>query len=66
MRNIGSSTPPAVAIQRVGVDQVKIDFNGVLQTSTNLTGWQDMDPQPLSPVTLPVDAPARFFRARRR
>lgn len=63
---IGTDTPPALTIQRVDSDQVKIDFNGVLQTSTNLTGWQDMNPQPLSPLTLTIEPGAKFFRARRR
>jgi len=63
---IGTSTPPAITIQGVGLDQVKIEFNGVLESSTDLKEWRDLSPQPLSPVTLPVDSAARFFRARRR
>jgi hypothetical protein len=46
---------------------IRINFtDGVLESSTDLKEWRDMSPQPLSPVTLPVDSAVKFFRARRR
>ena len=55
---------PAISIRRTAGNLLEIEFNGVLQHSENLTGWEDVDPQPLSPWTISPTTPRRFFRSR--
>jgi hypothetical protein len=46
-------------------DQVEIGFSGILQSSSDLHIWEDVDPQPTSPYRFaPNTAPGMFFKAR--
>lgn len=42
----------------------RLSYAGTLQSSTNLTTWTDVWPQPVSPWSLPTTAGALFFRTR--
>jgi hypothetical protein len=56
--------PGAVSVQLSG-GMVEIQFTGILQDSENLDGWEDLDPQPASPLQYTPDTgDKRFFRAR--
>jgi hypothetical protein len=58
------TSPGQTQITRVGPGSIRVFFNGVLQHSADLATWTNYTPQPSSPLTLPTDSTARFFRAR--
>ena len=45
-------------------DQVEVEFSGILQWSSALLIWEDLDPQPDSPYRFTPDTARMFFRAR--
>jgi hypothetical protein len=45
-------------------ENIVINFLGILQESTDLVAWEDIDPQPESPLRIPIEGTSRFFRAR--
>jgi hypothetical protein len=55
--------PGSVKIGSFGF-QINMEFNGVLQTSTDLITWQDVSPQPVSPWTFTASEPRRFYISR--
>jgi sugar lactone lactonase YvrE len=55
--------PPAVSIAASG-SSMTIQFAGILQQSTNLVNWADLDPQPANPWTSTPTNQYIFFRAR--
>lgn len=46
--------------------QIEIVFSGILQYSSALFGWRDVDPSPVSPYRFTPGAGKMFFRARNR
>ncbi len=61
--NITPGLQPAVTITNAG-PQVQLAFAGILQQSTDLIHWQDVNPQPSSPWTF-TPTNTLFFQARR-
>lgn len=55
--------PPAVSIAASG-SSMTIQFAGILQQSTNLLNWADLDPQPANPWTSTPTNQYIFFRTR--
>ncbi len=55
--------PPSVSILNTGSGAV-LNFSGVLQESSDLQRWQDVNPQPASPWLLTTNTDLIFFRAR--
>jgi sugar lactone lactonase YvrE len=55
--------PPEVSIAASG-SRMTIQFAGILQQSTNLMDWADLDPQPANPWTSTPTNQYIFFRAR--
>jgi hypothetical protein len=53
---------PIVSIETTNARQVAIDFSGILQRSTNLSTWFDLEPQPVSPWIFSPFAEREFFR----
>ena len=43
---------------------LKISFQGILQQSSDLIEWADLDPQPTSPRLAPTTADASFYRSK--
>lgn len=56
-------TRPFVQMDRPGPEGFAVRFGGVLQSSTNLSSWQNLIPQPASPWMPPAGSPALFLRA---
>lgn len=60
-----SANPPLLTLRDSDIPGKKsFDFEGVLQSSTDLVTWIDLEPQPVSPWTIETETEARFFRAR--
>jgi hypothetical protein len=55
--------PEISRIEFIG-DQVEVEFSGILQWSSALLIWQDVDPQPVSPYRFTRVTAKMFFRAR--
>lgn len=56
---------PQVQAQTLSNGDIQISFEGVLQFSTDLKIWEDVQPPPPSPYTIPKgQISARFFRSR--
>jgi len=49
-------------VEHVGGNQIRIDFEGALWTSSDLNTWQPIDPQPASPLTFIPTEQKAFFR----
>ncbi len=62
IRRIRPTVPPGIAIENLPGSQIEVSHEGILQTSTDLTEWTDVMPQPLSPAVVVPDGPARFWR----
>ncbi|HSY18878.1 MAG TPA: fibro-slime domain-containing protein [Candidatus Acidoferrales bacterium] len=63
LANITSALPPTVGIVKAG-SQVQLTCEGILQQSTDLVHWQDVNPQVSSPYSF-TPTNSVFFRARR-
>lgn len=61
----GAVALPTIGLQPLEGDptRVKITFEGILQESSDLINWRTLDPQPLSPVVMPLGGPRRFWRS---
>lgn len=63
----GSISPvPETKIQNIEFvgDQVEIEFSGILQWSSALLIWEDLDPPPVSPYRFTPGTDKMFFRTR--
>ena len=60
---LGELSIPRIALTRES-GSMRLEFSGVLQSSLDLADWQDVEPRPSSPYTLPPTEDRRFFRAR--
>lgn len=56
-------TPELRRIQAIG-GEIEVEFTGILQQSSDLRTWTDVDPQPTSPHRLMHPVRHLFFRAR--
>lgn len=62
-----SINPPLwISITSAGGEALSIEFTGILQSSSTLGGWTDLDPQPSSPYIWTPEFPDSrlFFRVR--
>lgn len=55
---------PFVQMTQFGPQSLTMTFNGVLQSSTNLQTWTDLEPQPTSPWLHQIGEGSMFFRVR--
>lgn len=60
--DISPLVAPAVSIQLLAEGLIQIDFKGALYSSTTLTSWHKVSPQPSSPWTL-SPSEANFYAA---
>lgn len=58
--------PPASAVELTALadGQLSLTFTGVLQQSSDLENWSDLDPAPVSPHVIPLLGERLFFRSR--
>lgn len=54
---------PSVAITPQG-PLIQVEFRGVLQSSPNLSDWEDILPRPTSPLLVSPSASGHFYRSR--
>ena len=70
VKGIAVATPtpaaPNAALTKLPNGDLQIIFSGVLQGSSDLSGWADVTPTPTSPYVIPVAqlVGKKFFRAR--
>ena len=57
-------TRPFNEVALTGSQSLIVTFNGILQSSTNLETWMDIEPQPTSPWIQQIGEGSLFFRAR--
>jgi hypothetical protein len=58
-------SPVSIDIRRAANGNPEVDYEGILQQSTHLGGWQDVIPQPAPPFEISTGStPHQFFRAR--
>ena len=59
-----AASRPTMTVYSAEQNEMSFGFSGILQVSTNLTQWTDLDPQPTSPFSLPTNLTSQFYRAR--
>ena len=63
LRRIRPSEPAALEMNRDPSGQPQLEFQGLLQSSTDLESWRTVIPQPESPWIPPVPEDASFWRS---
>jgi hypothetical protein len=61
--SLTSTAPASLTLTSPAAGSFQLSFNGQLQSSTDLSTWTTLSPQPASPYTLPSLKPQEFFRA---
>lgn len=63
---VETAPPPAPVVELTALDdgQFSLSFTGVLQQSSDLENWSDLDPAPVSPLVIAAEGERLFFRAR--
>ena len=62
--NIAVERSPVIDFTYNTNQTMTVDYAGIIQHSTNMVQWIDLDPQPVPPFTLDATAPYQFLRAR--